>query len=104
MTGLLIRIVEMWMVGLEVVAQTRAGFFIEIGFMNITTWADSKEAAEARIEKSSRSLDWHLVSVERSHIVNQDGEDGEVEWDRIERTRNNPDAIILGTIHTNRTI
>ncbi|HKV78978.1 MAG TPA: hypothetical protein VJP02_12585 [Candidatus Sulfotelmatobacter sp.] len=72
--------------------------------MNITTWADAKEAAEAKVEKYLRSLDWHLVAVERSHIVSEDGEYGEVEWDQIERTRDNPDGIILGTFHTYKTI
>ena len=104
MTGPRIRIMEMWMVSLEVVAQTREGSSPKIGFMNVTTWVDSKEAAEAGIEKYLRSLDWHLVSGERSHIVNQDGEGGEMEWDQIERAGYSPDAIILGTIHTYKTI
>ena len=71
----------------------------EIGFVNITMWADSANTAEAKIQKYIESLGWHLVSVERAHIVG-DGEYGEAELSQIEKTRNNPNAIILGTLHT----
>lgn len=74
-----------------------------IGFMNITTWADSRDTAVSKIGEYLESRGWHLVSVERAHVVNEDGECGEVELDQIERTRNNPDAIILGTFHTYET-
>jgi hypothetical protein len=76
----------------------------KIGFMNITTWADSKKTAEAKIQKYVESFGWHLVSVEKAHVVvNEDGKYGEVELDPIDRTRNNPNAIILGTFHTYKT-
>jgi hypothetical protein len=76
----------------------------KIGFMNITTWADSKKTAEAKIQKYVESFGWHLVSVEKAHVVvNEDGKYGEVELDQIDRTRNNPNAIILGTFHTYKT-
>ena len=104
MTGLLARAMEIWMVCVEMVAQTREDSPSKIGLMNITTWAGSKDAAEGKVEKYLQSLGWHLVSVERSHIVSEDREYGEVEWDQIERTRSNPDAIILGTFHTYKTI
>ena len=36
-------------------------------------------------------------------MVNDEREYGEVELDQIERTRHNPNAIILGTFHTYKT-
>ena len=71
--------------------------------MNITTWAESKNMAEAKIGKYLEWHGWHLVSVEKSHIVNENRKYGETESDQIERTRNNPNAIILGTFHTYKT-
>jgi cob(I)alamin adenosyltransferase len=94
---------EIWMVLIELVAQTDESAPSKIGFMNITTWADSQETAGARIQKYLESLGWHLVSIEQAHIVDEDKNYGEVEIDMIERTRNNPNAIILGTFHTYKT-
>ena len=88
------------MVCAELIAQTEDNSPDKIGFMNITTWAESKSVAEAKIKRYLQSLGWHLVSVERSHVVSESGQYGEMEWDQIETTRNNPDAIILGTFHT----
>jgi hypothetical protein len=95
---------EIWMVCVEMVAQTQEDSASKIGFMNLTTWAASKDEAEGKVEQYLQSLDWRLVAVERSHIVSQGGEYGDVEWDQIERTRDNPEAIILGTFHTYKTI
>ncbi len=75
----------------------------EIGFMNITTWADSETTAESKIQKYLESFGWNPVSVEKAHVIDEDGKYGEVELDQIERTRNNPNAIILGTFHTYKT-
>jgi hypothetical protein len=95
---------EVWMVCIELVVQSdRDSSPSEIGFMNIATWADSNENAVGKIRKYLESLGWHLVSVEKAHVVNEDREYGDVELDQIERTRNNPDAIILGTFHTYKT-
>jgi hypothetical protein len=92
------------MVCIELIAQTGDDSLpSEIGFMNITTWADSHETAVGKIREYIESLSWHLVSVETAHVVNENREYGEVELDQIERTRNNPDVIILGTFHTYKT-
>jgi hypothetical protein len=56
-----------------------------------------------KIRKYVASLGWHLVSVEKAQVVNEDGKYGEVELDQIERTRSNHNAIILGTFHTYKT-
>ena len=92
------------MVCLELVAQTGdESSPSKIGFMNITTWADSNETAVGKVRGYIESLGWHLVSVEQAHMVNDEREYGEVELDQIERTRHNPNAIILGTFHTYKT-
>ena len=93
-----------WMVCIELIAQTGDdGPPEKIGFMNITTWADSDETAVDKIREYIESLGWHLVSVEGAHTVNEGGKYGDVVLDQIERTRNNPNAIILGTFHTYKT-
>jgi len=92
---------EIWMLCVEMIAQTGdESSPSTIGFMNITTWADSAVTAEDEIQDYLEGYGWHLVSVERAHIVNEDGHYSEVELDQIERMRNNPDAIVLGTFHT----
>ncbi len=84
------------MVYIELSARTgEDGSAAEIGFMNVTAWADSDETAVSKIRKYIESLGWHLVLVENAHVVNEDRGCGNVELDQIERTRNNPDAIIL---------
>jgi hypothetical protein len=95
---------EIWMVCIELIAQTGGdGSPEKIGFMNITTWADSHETAVGKIREYIESLAWHLVSVERAHAVNEDGKYGDVELDQIERTRDDLNAIILGTFHAYKT-
>ena len=91
---------EIWMVCMELISPPEDASPSEIGFMNIVTWADSREKAEEKIQNYIESLGWHLVSVDRSHVVSEDREYGDVEWDQIERTQKNPNAIILGTFHT----
>jgi len=95
---------EIWMVCIELTAQTGDDSSPwKVGFMNITTWADSHETAVGKIREYIQSVGWHLVSVEKAHVVNEDGVYGEVELDQIERTRNNSNAIIIGTFHTYKT-
>jgi hypothetical protein len=94
---------EMWMVLVELSGQLSENTPPEIGFMNVTTWADSQETASAKIHAYLESLGWHLVSIEQAHVIDEEREYGEVEIDMIERTRNNPNAIILGTFHTYKT-
>jgi len=70
------------------------------GFVNITTWADSIETIREKLSGYLESLRWHLISIEKAQPIDesQDYED-EIE-DMLERTRSNPDAIILGTFHS----
>jgi hypothetical protein len=70
------------------------------GFINITTWADSTQTARDKIEHYLASFEWQLISIEDARPVDPDEVYGEQIGDMIDRTRNNPGAIILGTFHT----
>jgi hypothetical protein len=41
----------MWLILAEILSNSDGSSGSEIGFMNITTWADSKESASLKIEK-----------------------------------------------------
>ena len=71
--------------------------------MNVTTWGGSKEAVTSKIREYLKSTGWHLVSIEEANVIEEDAEYGDVVSDMIERTRDNPNAIILGTFHTYKT-
>lgn len=94
---------KMWLILVEIVAETDSSPESKIGFMNITTWADSKEAASSKIKKYLNSVGWHLVRVEKADIIDENFQCGDDLADMIERTRNNSSAIILGTLHTYKT-
>jgi hypothetical protein len=103
-TDFLRRMEAIWLVLTEIVAQTgdppRAS---EVGFMNVTTWAESKEAAGTKIRRYLESFGWNLVLIEGASVVEDKGSYGDDVAEMIERTRGNPKAIILGTFHTYRT-
>jgi selenophosphate synthetase-related protein len=44
-----------------------------------------------------------VVLVDRAEIIDEEAEYGDEVVDMIDRTRNNPSAIILGTFHTYKT-
>jgi hypothetical protein len=73
------------------------------GFMNVTAWANSAEAARGKLARYLESFKWHLIDIEDAHPIDDDHEYGEEIEEMIERTRNNPNAIILGTLHTYKT-
>lgn len=68
--------------------------------MNITTWADSREEASAKIEQYLTTAGWHLVQIDQADIIDEDAQYSIVLTDMIDRTRNSPNAITLGTFHT----
>ena len=51
---------KMWLVLAEIIADSYGSSGSKIGFMNIATWADSKESASSKIEKYIASFGWHL--------------------------------------------
>ena len=90
-----------WLVLTEILAPSGDTSPLEqLGFMNVTTWAESKEEAIDKIQKYLRTFDWQIVGVEEVTAIDETCEcTSEVLADMIERTRNNPNAIILGTLH-----
>jgi hypothetical protein len=103
-TGFFWHMEAIWLVLTEIVAQAedppRAS---KVGFMNVTAWAHSKEAAGAKIRQYLELFGWNLVSIEEANVVEDEGIYGEDVADMIERTRSNPRAIILGTFHKHKT-
>ena len=91
----------MWLVLAEIVAETDVSLGSKIGFMNITTWADSREAARSKIERYLNSFGWNLVLFDKADIIDEEATYGDEVAGMIDRTRNNPNAIILGTYKTN---
>lgn len=94
---------KMWLVVAEILSDSDGASAAEIGFMNITTWAGSKESASSKIEGYLNSFGWHLVRIEKADIIDGDLRCADEVADMIERTRSNPNAIILGTFHTYKT-
>ena len=94
---------RIWLVMVEIVAETDSSSEPKAGFMNITTWADSRRVASSKIERYLNSIGWQLVQVERADVIDEDFRCGDDVADMIERTRNNMNAIILGTFHTYKT-
>jgi hypothetical protein len=71
------------------------------GFMNILIWAESAEAAQQKIATYFERFDWHIVGVEEAIVLSADFvADNEEVQDRIDRARNNPEAIICSTFHS----
>jgi hypothetical protein len=69
-------------------------------FVPVTTWADSADAAREKLSRYLESFKWHLISIEDAHPIDENQDYGEEIAEMIERTRNNPDAIILGTFYS----
>jgi len=93
----------MWLVLAEIISDSEGSSGSKVGFMNITTWADSKEAVSFKIETYLNSFGWHLVVVDKADVVSEQSQYGDEVADMIDRTRDNPNAIILGTFHTYKT-
>src|SRR5437870_1125475 len=67
------------------------------GFLTATTWADSLDTVTKKLSRYLESYKWHLISIEDAHPIDENQDYGEEIAEMIERTRNNQDAIILGT-------
>jgi hypothetical protein len=70
------------------------------GFINITTWANTEQGAAKKVARYLERYNWHLLGVERIHRFEEGVTYEDEVADMVERTRANPDAIILGSIHT----
>jgi hypothetical protein len=94
---------NVWLILAEVIGDLEASSESKIGFINIAKWADSKEAASSKIEKCLNSFGWRLVLVDKAELIGEESRYGGEVIDMIDRMRNNPEAIILGTFHTYKT-
>jgi hypothetical protein len=72
----------------------------EPAFTVVTTWASSLDEYSQKCKRMLESYGWNLLGVERAGPVPEDSEYDEEVEDMLERTRNNPNAIIYGTFHT----
>jgi hypothetical protein len=87
----------MWMVTSEVLVQPGdlpSGY--TKAFVNVTTWADSLETATEKVSRYLETFNWHSISIEEAHPIDENRDYVEEVEDMIERTRNNRSAIILG--------
>jgi hypothetical protein len=95
---------KMWLILTEIIGDSKdSSSDSKIGFMNITTWAESGEIAGEKIRRYIESFGWHLVSVEKADVIDEKSQYGDDIADMIDKTRTNPNAIILGTFHTYKT-
>jgi len=69
-------------------------------FTVVTTWAASPEEYRDKCIRMLESYGWKLLGVERANPVPKNGEFSEEVEGMLERTRNNPNAIIYGTFYS----
>ncbi len=72
-------------------------------FAKITTWGSSRSSVEEKLIRYLETYKWSLVSIEDAHSVDPNADFDEEVTDMIERTRQSPDAIILGQFHSYKT-
>jgi hypothetical protein len=69
-------------------------------FTVVTTWAASPEEFREKCTRMLESYGWKLLGVDRASPVSEDGVFSEEVEDMLERTENNPNAIIYGTFYS----
>ncbi len=69
-------------------------------FTTVTTWATSAEEAREKLSQYLGTFNWKLLDMEQARAHSDSVTYQESIADMIERTRNNPQAIILGEFHT----
>ena len=65
-------------------------------FAKITSWADSPEMVGEKISRYLQSFNWHLIAVEDAQPFDENQDYDEEAAEMIERTKEDPNAIILG--------
>ena len=73
-----------------------------VGFTNIVTWASDAEGASSKIREYVARYDWHVLGVEQVNSVDESLSYSDEMNDMIDRARDNPQAILLGTFHSYR--
>jgi hypothetical protein len=69
-------------------------------FSVVTTWAANPEEFREKCIRMLGSYGWKLLDVARANPVPDKGEFSEEVEDMLEKTRNNPNAIIYGTFYS----
>jgi hypothetical protein len=69
-------------------------------FTVITTWARDADEFREKCTRMLESYGWKLIDVDRCNPLPENRVFGDEVEDMLERTRNNPNAIIFGTFHT----
>ena len=69
-------------------------------FTVVTTWAVNSQEFRDKCNRMLKSYGWKLLGVERSNPVLANAKFSEEVEDMLERTRNNPNAIIYGTFYS----
>jgi hypothetical protein len=69
-------------------------------FTVVTTWASSLDEYGQKCKRMFEGYGWNLLGVERARPAPENGEYSEEVEDMLQRTRNNPNAIIYGTFYS----
>lgn len=94
---------QVWIGTIEVsIPDAQKPSVMRYGFINITTWAGTREEFQQKCTRMFESYGWKLLGLERANPVPDDAAFNEEVAEMLERTRANPNAIIYGTFHTYR--
>jgi len=92
---------EIWIGTIEISwSDEKTPLVFQPAFTVVTTWAASREEYREKCVRMLESHGWKLLDVERANPVLEPGEFSEEVEDMLERTRNNPNAIIYGTFYS----
>lgn len=69
-------------------------------FTVVTTWASSSDEYRQKCERMLQSYGWNLLGVDNAGPESERCDFSEEVEDMLERTRNNPNAIIYGTFYS----
>jgi hypothetical protein len=93
---------EIWIGTIEISftdPEAPAGVKPEPAFTVVTTWASSSEEYGQKCKRMLESYGWNLLGVDWAGVP-EDREFSKQVEDMLERTRNNPKAIIYGTFYS----
>jgi hypothetical protein len=92
---------EIWIGTIEISwADEKTPHVFKPAFTVVTTWANSPGEFCEKCTRMLESYGWKLLGVDRSSPVSESMVFSEEVEDMLERTRNNPKAIIYGTFYS----
>jgi hypothetical protein len=68
--------------------------------MPVTMWGDTEDSLRDRLAQCLESYRWYLISIEKADPIDESVEYPEETVDMINRTRDNPEAIIVGRVYS----